>query len=483
MHRILWTWVRTGYPSRVGRGLADVWRGIVKALKIPEPDAPQLMRRIQTMERDIILPTKIAAIIMVWFFFSSRWSQLSRNSDNYEIVENTTISFFWTYAAINVVIGSIILFMTRLPLTLVRWVVYSNCLLDSIFLALLTLVTGGYDSILYYVFLALIVRSAVNVPQATSQLLLSFTVSGCYVMAGASALWLSKTLPADSRTDMGLSAPLDRPAQELFLRMALLVLMTVCCYGVQVLLERQRRALEEAREFALREGQLHSAGRLAAEFAHRIKNPLSIINNASFSLQRALKAGRTPSAEQIQIIQEEVERSDRIITEIMGYAQLSEGRVEKLDVIEEVERAIKQTFPPAAGYPVRICRHFDPKFPVLVMQRQHLFIIFLNLLQNAREALGEAGGQIDITARCIGDYQIEVIVADNGPGIPPDKVERVFEAYYTTKEKGTGIGLATVKQNMGLYGGKVCLESELGKGARFVLTFPARTQISLDRKA
>src|SRR5436853_7025968 len=81
----------------------------------------------------------------------------------------------------------------------------------------------------------------------------------------------------------------ENPAEPLLVRLVLLLLMTACAYGVQVLLERQRQVEEEAREFGLREGQLRSAGRLAAEFAHQIKNPLAIINNAAYSLQRALK--------------------------------------------------------------------------------------------------------------------------------------------------------------------------------------------------
>ena len=178
------------------------------------------------------------------------------------------------------------------------------------------------------------------------------------------------------------------------LRLVLLLLMTVCCYGVQVLLDRQRRAVEEAREFAMREGQLQSAGRVAAEFTHQIKNPLAIINNAAFSLQRAVKLGKPVSAEQIGIIQEEVERSDRIITEIMGYAQLSEGHVEKLNVIEELDTAIQRVFPPAAAYPVKVHRDYGEGFPPLLMQRRHLSEAFINVLQNAREALGEKGGNV-----------------------------------------------------------------------------------------
>ena len=92
------------------------------------------------------------------------------------------------------------------------------------------------------------------------------------------------------------------------------------------------------------------------------------------------------------------------------------------------------------------------------MQRGHLSEIMVNLLQNAREALGE-NGNVFITADCRRDHSVEISVRDDGPGIPPDKIERIFEAYYTTKENGTGLGLAIVKHNVELYGGTVRVES------------------------
>ncbi len=271
-------------------------------------------------------------------------------------------------------------------------------------------------------------------------------------------------------------------AEPFLLRLFVLLLLTLCCYGVQVLGERQRRVMEEEREFALREVQLRAAGRLAAEIAHQLKNPLAIINNTVFSLQRASKDGKPAPADQMQIIQEEIGRADRILTDLMGYAQLAEGRVEKLNVVEELDRAIAEVFPPAADYRIKIERQYADYFPPLLMQRRHLSEIFVNLLQNAREALPDAG-QVSLTASCRSDYSIEIIVADNGPGIPADKLEQIFEAYYTTKEKGTGLGLATAKHNLELYGGTVRAESELGKGTRFILLLPAKAVISLKKPA
>jgi signal transduction histidine kinase len=259
-------------------------------------------------------------------------------------------------------------------------------------------------------------------------------------------------------------------------------LLAVCCYGVQVLAERQRRAMDEEREFAVREGQLRTAGRLAAEIAHQLKNPLAIINNTVFSLERASKEGKPAAPGQIHMIQEEIGRADRILTDLMGYAQLAEGRVEKLDVIEELDRAIAEVFPVAAGYRIQIERHYGPYFPPLLMQRRHLSEIFVNLLQNAREAV-PGTGRVSVSASCRSDYSIEIDIADDGSGISTDQLEKIFEAYYTTKEKGTGLGLATVKHNLELYGGTVRVESELGKGSRFVLLLPAKAVISLTKPA
>jgi len=236
---------------------------------------------------------------------------------------------------------------------------------------------------------------------------------------------------------------------------------------------------EEVRKSAARNDELRAAGRLAAEIAHQLKNPLGIINNAAYSLKRSIGDSKPGAASQIGIIQEEVERCDRIITQVMGYAQLSEGRVEKMNIIEELERAIVQVFPPGTDYHIHIHRDFGPTFPPLMMHRRHLWEIFANLLQNAREAFDGREGHIQITARCNGDYSTEVAITDDGPGIPPDRHERVFEPYFTTKEKGTGLGLATVRHNVELYGGRIRLESELGKGTRFTVIFPARSRMKL----
>ena len=182
--------------------------------------------------------------------------------------------------------------------------------------------------------------------------------------------------------------------------------------------------------------------------------------------------------EHIEIIREEVARVDQVITQIMGYAQLNEGRVEKLNVIKKIEAALAQVFPPALPTGIKVKKIYAGNFPPLLMQRGHLMEILVNLLQNAREALGDKG-TVTVTAEHSRDHAVEISVADDGPGIPPERLGQVFEAYFTTKEKGTGLGLAIVKHNAELYGGTVRVESNLeskhGTGAKFTVVFPAKS--------
>ena len=451
---------------------------VLALMEIPAPDPPRLLRRIEVMERDIMLPLKAFAIAMIFYsFVSTPWFGLA--SSMLDIAVETVQYLFWFYIVGNVAFALLMLNLARLPLAVVQWTVVTSSLVDGLFITGMALLTGGMDSILFWLFVGLVVRNSVSVPPGFSQLTLNFALSLCYILVGVLDVSMVRNLDAGTLRALNLT-PHEVLGQAFALRLTVLWLTAVSCYGAQVLLERERLATEEAEEFAAREGQLRSAGRLAAEFAHQIKNPLAVINNAAFSLQRALRDGKIEARQQLEIIQEEVSRADRIVTQVMGYAQLTEGRVEKLDLVEEFERAIIQIFPPAVPTGIRVHREFGRAFPPLLMQRRHFSEIMLNLLKNAREAVGE-NGNIYLTAASRRGYSVEIGVRDDGPGIAPDKIERIFEAYYTTKENGTGLGLAIVKHNVELYGGTVLAESGLGKGAMFTLLFPAKTLIKFQK--
>lgn len=491
-----------------------------KGLLTFRPEPEEQARRIVKMQTHIVLPAKAGIIaVVLYYVFSTAWSQEAPST--HDVALDFLKRYFLVYSACNVGLAMFFIYWRRFPAGLFQWIVFILGLLDGLFISGLVLITDGFSSIAYWLFPVLIILNAVSIPLATPQIVLNLLLGVFYLSAGliypnvsfavvqtpvftrphastnsvasasstnhlaatnlppllsneiATALNTNRVAKTNYAWMQGLpTRGEDIPTDPDMPRVFVLWLLTICCYGVQAL----RRTIAESREFAVREGQLRSAARLSAEFAHQIKNPLAIINNAVFSLQRAAKEGRDIS-KQLEIIQEEVERSDKIITQIMGYAQLSDGHVEKLNLIDEVNRAVEETFPAAVELGIQVERRFGPHLAPLLMQRQHLSQILVNILQNAREALN-GKGKVTITVNSHGD-SVEITITDDGPGIPPDKVEKVFEQYYSTKEKGTGLGLAIVKHNVELYAGQVRAESELGKGARFILTFPAKTVMNL----
>lgn len=501
-------------------------KGLKKLFSTRQPESSRQAERIVAMQLHVVLPAKVGVIgVVSYYIFHYNW--LSEQETIREVAVEVLRRYFAVFVFLNFVAFLMFLFWRRLPPGLFQQLAFTLGVLDGLFVAGLTFLTGGFESIVYWVFPGLIVLNALSIPLAVPQIVLNLSLSAFYLAAGVLDIQIpiseraniSQRVPRatggrgqTTRTNVvapllntnpvspstgsnpatqlantnrysrpatmrGIESPYltmpDEKAGEPLPKLFVLWLLAACSYGVQVL---ARRTIDEERELAVRAAQLHSAGRLAAEFAHQIKNPLAIINNAAFSMRRALKEGSRDVSRQIDIIQEEVEHSDRIVTQVIGYAQLIEGRVEKLDVGEELDRAIAQVFPPAVDCGVRVERRYSWELPPLFMHRRHLEEIMVNLLRNAREALNDHG-IVSVTATLRSNDSIEISVHDNGPGIPPDKLERVFEAYYSTREKGSGLGLAIVKNHTELYAGTVRVESELGKGSRFIVTFPAKTAV------
>lgn len=451
---------------------------VTRLLEAPTVDPSQRAARIRTFETDIVLPIKgLIAIILIYYLWFADWIDPAESLG--EQVQCVIRDFFVAYVLINILAGAVFARAEKLPLQWLEWVIFVVGIADGLLMAALVTRTDGSDSIIYWAFPFVILHYTMAIPVAVPQVLLNLFISGCFLLGQwldkeiliATRLANSQELAHQFSDDEGRH---DNPLE----RFIVLVLWAVCCYGIQMLFEKQKRAEAEAMEFAVRQERLHTAGRLAAEIAHKIKNPLGIITNAAFCLQHAVREGQTAVEEQIDIIREEVERADRILTELMGYAQLAEGKVEKLDVSEALDQAAQEVFPAAAKYQVVVKKNCSSPLPSLLMQRRHLADVLVNLLQNAREAMNGCG-EISLTAHFGQQDSVVIEIADTGPGIPPDKIGKIFDAYFTTRAKGTGLGLAIVKHNVEMYGGSIRAYSELGKGTRFVLEFPPRILMKL----
>ncbi|MBR90665.1 MAG: hypothetical protein CMO66_05275 [Verrucomicrobiales bacterium] len=503
-------------------------------------DHEQHYKRLKLMERDIGVPVKIAVLGLTAYFLLY-WKEIWPDPQPAEEAFHEAVKqMFFAYLIINVGAVGFFIFFNHWALRVVHWFTVLMNVVDAVVISGLILITAGIDSVVYWVFLVLVVRNAISIPIPMTQVVVNLVTVGCYVIS--IFIWFQYVLPSrksaetmtrenwirvytphyvissnkfhwestnliqgpqatngepaagngtgmivsstnrvgrthqmvDLESQRELKDEEKRLASSLFsIRICFLMLWIALCYGVQVLFDRDREAQREAREYALRKEQLRSTGRLAAEIAHRMKNPLAIINNAAFTLDRHLHEQGDAVKKQVGMIRDEVARSDVILTELMGYAQLSEGRVERLDFEEELGLAISEAFPDHANFDVSANVRVEEDLPAIMMQRGHLREILVNLLVNAREAC-ENKANVHISARTARDFSIRFSVKDEGEGIADDHLERVFEAYFSTKEKGTGLGLAIVKQNIELYGGAIDVDSKLGKGTEFVITLPTR---------
>ena len=469
--------------------LTDYIKRFFRIVSTSSVDPEQQFRRLKLVERDIALPVKIVVLcITAYFLFFFQHEEIIVRGEDVNITLRQVKIVFLAYVVVNIFGVLFYLFFNRWPLQLVHWVTLGMSVIDGLVLSALVVVTHGLDSMIYWVFIVLIVRNAISVPIPVTQISLNLITTVAYTTA--ISIWMAwivrhkqqegDTLVEENHSAVFMIEDYEFEGALFTIRVFFLVLMTALCYGVQVLFDRDRLAQLEAREYALRREQLRSTGRLAAEIAHRLKNPLAIINNAAFTLQRHKGENDDSSGKQLDMIRVEVERSDMILTELMGYARLSEGRVEKIDVKEELEDALKEAFPENNNFEIRVEQNIPDTLPPLMMQRAHLRQIMLNLLVNAREATGK-GGLVEVSCLPSPNYFIEFRIKDSGAGVPAEQREQIFEAYFTTKEKGTGLGLAIVKQNTELYGGEIQVESELGKGTEFILNFPTRALLQNDK--
>ncbi len=459
----------------------ETWRRWTRPTPV---DEELFRRRVRFVELGLGLWVKAALLVIssYFLFFSDSFYRVMQPRDD---LLNVVRTFLVIYGTAGVGAAWILLGMRKVSLRVLARVVYIQALLDGVAMAALCLVTLGFESTLFWLFPALMVRAALVVPHVDVQAMINVAMVGAYLVAGGIERAISSEERNQiesvnvSRTAWRLAEAPEanpEPTEAIVLRALLLLAVAACCAGVRVVLDRRRLEEIEAQEFAEKEAQLRAAGRLAAEIAHQLKNPLGIINNAAYTLQRQI--GQPSVVQQANIIREEVSRSDRILTELMGYSQLAEGRVERVQLTEILDRSIAAVWPAGADFKIRVHRQYAPVVPLLMGHRAHFEEICTNLLTNAQEAL-DGQGEVFLSVQTSDDYTVTLRVRDTGPGVEPALRERIFESYFTTKNRGTGLGLAIVKHNCDLYSGTVHVESAPEGGACFVVTLPARTAMRL----
>lgn len=229
--------------------------------------------------------------------------------------------------------------------------------------------------------------------------------------------------------------------------------------------------LRVAQERARAAEQLASLSVITAGIAHDIGTPMNVILGYADMLRDSLDDPK--DRRRAEVISEQVRRVTELLQTLLNIARPQKKMRGEVRINEVVEHALEFFREKLRSLKIQVERRIDA-VPAMLGDRDRLEQMFLNLIVNAADAMPD-GGQLFVSVEPDGDSWIQLSIADTGHGIDPAALEQIFEPFYTSKDrgKGTGLGLVVSRSIVADHDGTIHVESDLGKGTRFVLRFPA----------
>ncbi len=255
--------------------------------------------------------------------------------------------------------------------------------------------------------------------------------------------------------------------------------MTERRQGEEALLQRSNELdqaltqLREAQERLVRREKLAILGQLASGVGHELRNPLGVMTNAIYYLETVLGEAPENVKEYLGILRGQIDLSEKIVSDLLDFARVKppqRAAVTLRDVVErQIERAGRMDH-------VNLKLEIPASVPPVLADQVQVGQIVLNLLTNAVQAMGERGGILTIRAEVDGS-RVRLVVKDEGQGIAPENMDKIFEPLFTTKARGMGLGLAVSRALAVANGGDITVESRHGHGATFTLILPQVGQV------
>lgn len=245
-------------------------------------------------------------------------------------------------------------------------------------------------------------------------------------------------------------------------------------------LEETNRQLRRAEADARRSERLAALGQLSAGLAHEIRNPLGVIKGSSEMLSQKLKDAQPLTAELAGYISSEVNRLNALVARFLDFARPQHVELRAHQVSEIVDHALEAALTQFPASAAKIERHYAAHLPEILLDQQMCESIFVNLIVNAFQAMRDMPSgkepilQISIAlGESNGRSGVSVVVEDNGPGVPTELREQIFNPFFTSKKDGVGLGLSIVAKIVDDHRGSIRLETSSTGGARFTVFLPA----------
>jgi two-component system, NtrC family, sensor histidine kinase HydH len=243
----------------------------------------------------------------------------------------------------------------------------------------------------------------------------------------------------------------------------------------ETLAETNRR-LEQAQAEARRSERLAALGQLSAGLAHEIRNPLGVIKGSAEMLGQRLGESNPIATELAGYISTETNRLSALVTRFLDFARPLHADLAPQDITTILNRALTDVASLWKGAPMQVEKDYATDLPAVAVDEGLCEQAFINIVQNAFDAMSATGGVLRVKvarADANGHEGVEVRIEDTGPGIPAELREQIFNPFVTTKKTGVGLGLSIVSKIMDGHHGFIRVGDANGKGARFVMFFPA----------
>ncbi len=220
--------------------------------------------------------------------------------------------------------------------------------------------------------------------------------------------------------------------------------------------------------------QYEELAELAGSLAHEIKNPLSVIHMNIDLLMEDLVDIESPirrrSIDKLEIVRQQCERMEALLRDFLRYTRLSRIDLVPGSLNDQIERVLRAYKAQADSRGIDIQSYLDPDLPAILLHSDSLQAALMNLVKNAIEAMPDGGQLWARTTSTRGGVALELI--DTGCGVDDITLMHMFEPFYSTKEGGSGLGLPTARKIIQAHGGQITVQSEVGRGTKFLLEFP-----------
>jgi two-component system NtrC family sensor kinase len=269
--------------------------------------------------------------------------------------------------------------------------------------------------------------------------------------------------------EAGESLPMEITSAEVSDAKGQVTAVVSILHDLSEIRELERRRVEQQ---LFESEKLAAVGRLAASIAHEVNNPLEAIKNSLYLLTNSKSVEQ--NARFLDVARKETERVSHIIRQMLGFARRS-GEVESVNVNQLIDETLILIEKKLRQSRVEVVREFADGLPQVRARADQLRQVYLNLLLNAQQAVGDRGGQIKVrTARFDQALQptVAVHISDTGVGISEQDVARIFEPFFSTRTKGTGLGLWVTQDIVRHHGGRIEVVSTEGEGTTFTIILP-----------